>query len=164
MMACWGACIGLFPPVFLTDELEGVLLENADLARDALGALKTLGVRLSMDDFGTGYSSLSTLRNFPFDVIKIDRQFIADLGDRRGGREVVQAILGLGKALGLSVTAEGVETEQQLKALAIDHCDEVQGYLLGRPMAAEKVLELLNTGLSLAPDKLDRAEPTRAIS
>lgn len=148
---------GLRPEKLELEITEGVLLENAELAREALGSLKALGVRLSMDDFGTGYSSLSTLRNFPFDVIKIDRQFIADLDERRGGREVVQAILGLGKALGLSVTAEGVETEQQLKALAVDNCDEVQGYLLGRPIPAAGVPELLRTTSGQASQRDVRA-------
>ena len=115
---------------------EGVLLEDAERARTALDALKALGVRISMDDFGTGYSSLSSLRSFPFDVIKIDRTFVADMDGRAGGRAVVQAILRLGQALGLSVTAEGVETTAQLAMLSADGCQEVQGFLLGRPMAA----------------------------
>ncbi|MFC3123656.1 PAS domain S-box protein [Pseudoroseomonas globiformis] len=122
---------------------EGVLLEDAEKARNALRGLKALGVKLAMDDFGTGYSSLSSLRTFPFDVIKIDRQFINDMEDRDGGREVVQAILGLGKALGLSVTAEGVETVRQLTMLTADNCVEVQGYLLAHPMPAERISGLL---------------------
>ncbi len=125
---------------------EGVLLEDAERARNALGGLKALGVKLAMDDFGTGYSSLSSLRSFPFDVIKIDRQFINDMEDRDGGREVVQAILGLGKALGLSVTAEGVETVRQLTMLTADDCIEVQGYLLAHPMSLESVSTLLSGG------------------
>ena len=125
---------------------EGVLLEDAERARNALGGLKALGVKLAMDDFGTGYSSLSSLRSFPFDVIKIDRQFINDMEDRDGGREVVQAILGLGKALGLSVTAEGVETVRQLTMLTADDCIEVQGYLLAHPMSLESVSTLLAGG------------------
>ena len=101
---------GLDPHRLELEITEGVLLEDAERAGTELNALKALGVKLAMDDFGTGYSSLSSLRSFPFDVIKIDRNFVADMDVRKGGREVVQAILGLGRALGLSVTAEGVET------------------------------------------------------
>ncbi len=159
------ADVGLAPGRLELEVTEGVLLENAELARSALDELKTLGVRLAMDDFGTGYSSLSTLRSFPFDVIKIDRQFVADLDKRRGGREVVRAILGLGKALGLSVTAEGVETEGQLAVLATDACDEVQGFLLGRPMSAERVADLLHAASSRSVGRSrSRHEPRRRAS
>ena len=107
-----------------------------------------------MDDFGTGYSSLSSLRSFPFDVIKIDRHFVADMDVRQGGREVVQAILGLGRALGLSVTAEGVETPTQLMMLTLDGCQEVQGYLLARPMAVDAISErLVAGGPAMPPDE-----------
>ncbi|MDE1159616.1 MAG: PAS domain S-box protein [Neorhizobium sp.] len=123
---------------------EGVLLEDADRAIEVLEALKKLGVKLAMDDFGTGYSSLSYLRNFPFDVIKIDRSFISDLDSRESARPIVQAVLGLGKALGLSVTAEGVETNEQLALLTADQCTEVQGFLLAKPLVAEQISELLN--------------------
>ena len=139
---------GLDPSRLELEITEGVLLEDAERARTALAGLKRLGVRLAMDDFGTGYSSLSSLRSFPFDVIKIDRQFVADIDGRAGGRAVVQAILGLGRALGLSVTAEGVETADQLRMLAEDACHEVQGFHLARPMAAEKVGDLLTSAAS----------------
>ncbi|MGU3539910.1 PAS domain-containing protein [Methylobacterium sp. A54F] len=141
---------GLAPERLEIEITEGVLMEDAERARRLLGELKALGVRLAMDDFGTGYSSLSYLRSFPFDVIKIDRQFIADIEHREGGRAVVQAILGLGRALGLSVTAEGVETVGQLAMLTLDQCSEVQGYLLARPMPDEKVSELLARSADLA--------------
>jgi diguanylate cyclase (GGDEF)-like protein len=118
---------------------EGVLLEDAKRAGTTMRELKALGVKLAVDDFGTGYASLSYLRSFPFDVIKIDRQFIGDLEPIVGGRAIVQAILALGKALGLTVTAEGVETDRQLEMLVEDHCAEVQGFLLARPMAAAQL-------------------------
>lgn len=131
-------------PVLLELEItEGVLLEDADRAIKVLDELKNLGVKLAMDDFGTGYSSLSYLRNFPFDVIKIDRSFISDLDTRESARPIVQAILGLGKALGLSVTAEGVETKEQLALLAADQCNEVQGFLMAKPLRAQQIDELL---------------------
>lgn len=118
---------------------EGVLLDDADRAVAMLGELKALGVKLAIDDFGTGYSSLSYLRNFPFDVIKIDRSFVKDLETGDGARPVVQAILALGRALGLSVTAEGVETAEQLVLLTTDQCGEVQGFLMSHPLKADEL-------------------------
>ncbi|MNE60713.1 Phytochrome-like protein cph2 [compost metagenome] len=106
-------------------------------------ALKELGVRLNMDDFGTGYSSLGYLRTYPFDSIKIDKRFIAGLSSDGNDRAVVQAIINLGKAMGLTVTAEGVETEQQLKALSKEKCHEVQGFYLSRPIDKQAFEQLL---------------------
>jgi diguanylate cyclase (GGDEF)-like protein len=127
-----------FPPFRLELELtEGVLLEDTAKAQATLAALKALGVRLSMDDFGTGYSSLGYLRRFPFDGIKIDKQFIADLGSEGDARTIVQAIVSLGKALGMTVTAEGVETAEQLKLLRHNACEEVQGFYMSRPVPAD---------------------------
>ena len=146
---------GLNPELLELEITEGVLLDDEERAKLALNDLKALGVKLAMDDFGTGYSSLSYLRSFPFDVIKIDRRFIADIEKREGGRSIVQAILGLGKALGISVTAEGVETPGQLLMLTLDDCSEVQGFLLARPMSAEALTELLannNRGMLVEDD------------
>jgi diguanylate cyclase (GGDEF)-like protein/PAS domain S-box-containing protein len=134
---------GLPGPLLELEITEGVLIDDAARAARILNELKTLGVKLALDDFGTGYSSLSYLRNFPFDVIKIDRSFIRDLDTSASARAIVQAIVALGKALGLSVTAEGVETHGQLATLAADQCDEVQGFLLARPMAPEQLLGLV---------------------
>ena len=122
---------------------ESVLIENTDKALDILVRLKGLGVRLSMDDFGTGYSSLGYLRTFPFDALKIDRRFVGDLDQSRGALAIVQAILGLGRALGMQVVAEGVETESQLECLREDECDEVQGFFLARPMTEEALLDFI---------------------
>jgi diguanylate cyclase (GGDEF)-like protein len=129
---------------------ETVLLEDTARARRMLESLKRLGVKLSMDDFGTGYSSIGYLRSFPFDAIKIDRQFIADLGQRGDARSIVQAIVGLGRALDLDVVAEGVETAEQLLLLRTDQCGEVQGFLTGGPMPIE-ALEKHLAALSAAP-------------
>jgi EAL domain-containing protein (putative c-di-GMP-specific phosphodiesterase class I) len=96
-----------------------------------------------MDDFGTGYSSLSYLRSFPFDKIKIDKSFIRGLCDRTDSLAIVRAILELGRSLGMAVTAEGVETEQQLEMLQAEPCTEVQGYLFGRPRPAKDVPEVI---------------------
>ena len=145
------AAAGLAPERLEIEITEGVLLEDAERARRLLDGLKELGVRLAMDDFGTGYSSLIYLHNFPFDVIKIDRQFVADIEHRQSGRAVVQAILSLGRALGLSVTAEGVETIGQLAALTIDQCSEVQGFLLAKPMPGGHIAALLAQA-GAAPD------------
>ena len=148
---------GLDPTRLELEVTESVIIADIDLARTTLEALKQLGVRISMDDFGTGYSSFSNLRALPFDALKIDRQFIRDMDTRSGGREVVQAILALGKALHLSVTAEGVETPNQLSMLTTDQCSELQGFLLARPMPPAQItawLERRNpTDLSLEPTR-----------
>ena len=133
-----------FPAQRLELEItENVMLNDIEGALGTMTALKELGVRLNMDDFGTGYSSLGYLRTYPFDSIKIDKRFIAGLSSDSNDRAVVQAIINLGKAMGLTVTAEGVETEQQLKALGKEKCHEVQGYYLSKPvdkMAFEQLL------------------------
>jgi EAL domain-containing protein (putative c-di-GMP-specific phosphodiesterase class I) len=113
---------------------ENVMLNDIDNALHIMNALKELGVRLNMDDFGTGYSSLGYLRTYPFDSIKIDKRFIAAMALGSNDRAVVQAIINLGKAMGLKVTAEGVETEQQLALLSSDACHEVQGFYMSRPI------------------------------
>ncbi|MBB1251472.1 bifunctional diguanylate cyclase/phosphodiesterase [Rhizobium sp. G21] len=140
---------------------EGVLLEDAANAREVLEELKSLGIKLAMDDFGTGYSSLSYLRNFPFDVIKIDRSFIMDLDSSDNARPIVQAILGLGKALGLSVTAEGVETNEQLAILTADQCNEIQGYLMSRPLKSDQVTDLLKEIDKMVVCKQERSQSER---
>jgi EAL domain-containing protein (putative c-di-GMP-specific phosphodiesterase class I) len=96
-----------------------------------------------MDDFGTGYSSLSYLRKFPFDGLKIDRSFMADLDGSEDGQAIIKAIIGLGRALSLTVTAEGVESQAQLDVLRQFDCEEVQGYFLDRPMAPAALRLLL---------------------
>ena len=135
---------GLSPHRLELEITEGILIEDAEGAREILGRLKDLGVRLAMDDFGTGYSSMSYLCDFPFDVIKIDRKFVMGLEEAGRGRAVVQAIVGLGRSLGLDVTAEGVETNEQLLVLAQLQCREVQGFLLARPMGPEALTALLD--------------------
>lgn len=122
---------------------ENVMLIDVDGALATMNALKELGVRLNMDDFGTGYSSLGYLRTYPFDGIKIDKRFIASMSNGSNDRAVVQAIINLGKAMGLTVTAEGVETLEQLDFLISDQCHEVQGFYLSRPVGKEALLPLL---------------------
>ncbi len=118
---------------------ESVLVANPGATTAILHSLKGLGVRVSMDDFGTGYSSLSYLRSFPFDKIKIDQSFVRDLGGPNGTDFIVRAVIGLGDSLGMTTTAEGVETEAQLATLRAEGCDEVQGYLFSRPVPVEDV-------------------------
>ncbi|QRE75194.1 bifunctional diguanylate cyclase/phosphodiesterase [Methylobacterium aquaticum] len=122
------------PPERLELEItESVLLQDDAATLAILHRLRALGVGTAMDDFGTGYSSLSYLRRFPFDKIKIDRCFVQDLGQEDGSAAIIRATIDLGKALGMAVLAEGVETETQAAILREAGCDELQGYLFGRP-------------------------------
>ncbi len=122
---------------------ESVLVANPGTTTAILHSLKALGARVSMDDFGTGYSSLSYLRSFPFDKIKIDQSFVRDLGEAEDSGFIVRAVIGLGASLGMTTTAEGVETEAQLARLREEGCDEVQGYLFSRPVPAAEVPAIL---------------------
>lgn len=126
---------GIAPARLELEITESVMLEDAASALATMNRLKALGVRLSMDDFGTGYSSLSYLRNYPFDGIKIDRSFVAALDQSQGSEAIVSAIVSMGHALSLTVTAEGIETRAQLGTLKALACDQAQGFYLGRPMA-----------------------------
>ena len=128
------------PPERLELELtESLFMSNATQAMASLLALKQMGVRFAMDDFGTGYSSLSYLRRFAFNKIKIDRSFLQNLTDSVEAEQIIRTIVALGKNLGMRVTAEGVETPRQLKFLADVGCDEIQGYLIGKPQPAKQV-------------------------
>ena len=118
---------------------ESVLVANPGTTTAILHSLKGLGARVSMDDFGTGYSSLSYLRSFPFDKIKIDQSFVRDLGQADDSGFIVRAVIGLGASLGMTTTAEGVETEAQLARLREEGCDEVQGYLFSRPVPSSEI-------------------------
>jgi diguanylate cyclase (GGDEF)-like protein len=122
---------------------ESVLVANPGTTTAMLHSLKGLGARVSMDDFGTGYSSLSYLRSFPFDKIKIDQSFVRDLGQADDSGFIVRAVIGLGASLGMTTTAEGVETEAQLARLREEGCDEVQGYLFSRPVPSSDIPGLL---------------------
>lgn len=122
---------------------ETVLLHDTDATVSTLNQLRALGVRISMDDFGTGYSSLGYLRKFPFDKIKIDQSFIHDLSDKPESIAIVRAVAGLGSALGIATTAEGVETEEQLRQLREEGCTEVQGYLFSEPKPASELRSIL---------------------
>nr|WP_276512364.1 EAL domain-containing protein [Bradyrhizobium yuanmingense] len=101
--------------------------------------LKAHGLRIALGDFGTGYSSLSYLRGFPFDKLKIDQSFVRDATAMTGSKLIVRSIIGLGKSLGMTTTAEGVETMEQLNQMRAEGCDEAQGYLISRPVPATQV-------------------------
>ncbi len=131
------------PSRVVLEVTEGVLIDNAEEAKLRLDALQALGVRLALDDFGTGYSSLSYLQRFRFDKLKIDRGFVAPLGRNADSRAVMQAIVALGRALGLSLLAEGVETEEQRVLLRLAGCEEMQGFLFARPAPREALDRLL---------------------
>ena len=129
---------------------EGVLIDNPDEAKARLDALKALGIRLALDDFGTGYSSLTYLQRFNFDKLKIDRGFVAPLGRDAGSQALVQAIVALGRALDMTLLAEGVETEEQRVLLRLAGCEEMQGYLFARPATREALDRLVaETGPSI---------------
>ncbi|MET0747890.1 MAG: EAL domain-containing protein [Rhizobium sp.] len=124
---------GLNPERLELEITESVLLDAGAHTASTLHALKDLGIRIAMDDFGTGYSSLSNLRSFPFDKIKIDRSFVRELTLQSDSQSVVRLITALAKTLGMSTTAEGVETEEQFACLQDIGCTQVQGYLFAKP-------------------------------
>jgi diguanylate cyclase len=124
---------GLSPSRLELEITEGVLIGDFARALSILRRLKGLGVRIAMDDFGTGYSSLSYLQSFPFDKIKIDRSFIANVQSNHQSAAIVRAVIALARGLDVPVVAEGVETSEQLEFLAQEFCSEIQGYLIGKP-------------------------------
>ena len=133
-----------FDPARLELEItETMLIENEAQCLDVLHRLRSLGVRIALDDFGTGYSSLNYLRRFPFDKIKIDRCFVADMTDHAGrpgdSAVIVEAVLDLAAKLHMATIAEGVENRAQLDRLRIWGCDQVQGWLTGRAVPAEEL-------------------------
>ncbi|HEV7255903.1 MAG TPA: EAL domain-containing protein [Mesorhizobium sp.] len=134
---------GLSPHRLELEVTETVMLQDTETTLGILHLLRELGVRISMDDFGTGYSSLSYLRKFPFDKIKIDQSFIRDLSDKADSAAIVRAVTTLSSDLGISTTAEGVETQEQFDRLRKEGCTEVQGYLFSRPRPAREIPAML---------------------
>ena len=124
---------------------ETLLLEKSAQVQATLHALRALGVRISMDDFGTGYSSLSYLRSFPFDKIKIDQSFVRGLGSNNDAQAIVRAIISLGVGLGVTITAEGVETEGELNCLRGEGCHEAQGFLFSHARPNAEIVAMLQT-------------------
>ncbi|MGV8853492.1 MAG: putative bifunctional diguanylate cyclase/phosphodiesterase [Devosia sp.] len=136
---------------------ESVLLADNDATLKALHDLRAMGVRISMDDFGSGYSSLSYLRSFPFDKIKIDRSFMRDLTDRKDSQAIMEAVIGLGRSLGMSTTAEGVETEEQLALVRAQGATEIQGFLFSPPLPPAALFNLLLADAGVLQSKVRKA-------
>jgi diguanylate cyclase (GGDEF)-like protein/PAS domain S-box-containing protein len=145
---------GLAPTRLELEITEGVLVDDFGRGVSILRRLKTLGVRIAMDDFGTGYSSMSYLQSFPFDKIKIDRSFISNVTSNLQSAAIVRAVIGLAHGLNLPVLAEGVETKQQLDFLAAESCDDVQGYLMGRPLPIVEYSDLIGGNGAAAVKRL----------
>jgi EAL domain-containing protein (putative c-di-GMP-specific phosphodiesterase class I) len=129
---------------------EGVLIDNPTEAQTRLQALRALGVSIALDDFGVGFSSLSYLQKFPFDRLKIDRAFVAQLGTSGTTGAIIQSIVTLGHALGMKVLAEGVENEEQRVLLRLAGCDEMQGYLFAKPAPAAEIDKALARSVRVA--------------
>jgi predicted signal transduction protein with EAL and GGDEF domain len=136
------ASSGLDPQRLELEITEAVLIRDDEAALSILHQLRSIGVRIALDDFGTGYSSLSYLKRFPFDKIKIDRCFVADIAETDGSPVIVQAVVNIAAASNMTTVAEGVETEAQREMLRSLGCTEMQGYLFSRPKAASDVRKL----------------------
>jgi diguanylate cyclase (GGDEF)-like protein len=135
---------GLDPDTLWLEITETTIMADTEAAAETLRAIRALGVHLAIDDFGTGYSSLTYLRRFPVETLKIDRSFVAGIGRDREDEAIVGMILGLARALGLHVVAEGVETAEQLNQLRQLGCELMQGFYLGRPMPADQIRNFLS--------------------
>lgn len=131
---------GLAPDRLELELTESTIFADRERSLAVLQRIKALGVNIALDDFGTGYSSLDTLRSFPFDKIKLDRSFVSDAESNRQTTAIIRAVLALGKSLEIPVLAEGIETKEQLTLLADEGCDEVQGFLLGRPAPLDQIV------------------------
>ncbi len=154
---------GLEPDRLELEITEGILLVDTEATLETLAHLRDFGVRIAMDDFGTGYSSLGYLRRFAFDKVKIDQSFVRDLGETSDAVAIVRAVTGLCSSLGITTTAEGVETEVQRDRLRQEGCDQFQGWLFGRPMPeAEVALHLAREARREAGG--EGCEPRRAMS
>ena len=138
---------GLAPNRLELEITESLLLEDTEAALVMLHQLRALGVRISMDDFGTGYSSLSYLQKFPFDKIKVDQSFIQGLGKNASSAAVLRAVASIGASLGITTTAEGVETEEQLLAVKAEGISQIQGYLVSSPRPLDEIRASLRQGL-----------------
>ena len=135
---------GLPSSALMLEITESALVNNTERASEILAQIKAVGILIALDDFGTGYSSLTLLRELPIDILKIDKSFVRTLDQNQNDQKIVQAIIGLGANLGLTVVAEGVETEQQSQILLQHQCQYQQGYFFSRPVPYPALLELIN--------------------
>ncbi|CAN5556141.1 hypothetical protein BH10ACT2_BH10ACT2_25250 [soil metagenome] len=141
---------GLDPTDLVLEMTETALVKDPEVAAEKLHQLRNLGVRLAIDDFGTGYSSLSYLRQFPFDILKIDRSFVEMIVDRDTVPPIVRGLLDLGRTMNLEMVAEGIESDAQLAQLRDQHCEFGQGFLFARPLQVEEAERLLEAFMPLA--------------
>jgi diguanylate cyclase (GGDEF)-like protein len=150
------ATSGLNPTRLEIEITETVLLQNKETTLAVLHQLRALGVRIALDDFGTGYSSLTYLQCFPFDKIKIDRSFVKDITENTGSLNIVRAVAALASGMGMTATAEGVETREQLDSITSEGCTEMQGFLFSRPLPAREIerLYLSGRGTEQASDRI----------
>jgi EAL domain-containing protein (putative c-di-GMP-specific phosphodiesterase class I) len=140
------AASGLDPTRLEIEITETVLLHNKEATLAVLHQLRALGIRIAMDDFGTGYSSLTYLQCFPFDKIKIDRSFVKDITENSGSLNIVRAVAALANGMGMTATAEGVETREQLDQITSEGCTEMQGFLFSQPIPAHEIERLFLSG------------------
>jgi diguanylate cyclase (GGDEF)-like protein/PAS domain S-box-containing protein len=155
---------GLEPRYLELELTETLLLSNEDVMFDVLAELKRMGVRLAIDDFGTGYSSLNYLKQLPVSKLKIDRSFVRDLAQGSRDVAITAAIINVAKCLNLTVTAEGVEEKSQLSVLREYSCDEVQGFLFGKPMTAPEITDRLRDHASLLAMEPQATGSVRVLS
>jgi EAL domain-containing protein (putative c-di-GMP-specific phosphodiesterase class I) len=148
------AASGMSPVLLQLEVTESMVMRNVVRAVRVLHAIQNRGIRLAIDDFGTGYSSMSLMKQFPIDTIKIDRSFVRDLPRDSEDQAIAQAIISMGKALGMTIVAEGVETAEQ-EAFLRDHaCDEIQGFLFSKPLPPRELAGLLRTSRVLVAPPL----------
>ena len=140
---------GMSPVLLQLEVTESMVMRNVSRAIRVLDAIQNRGIRLAIDDFGTGYSSMSLMKQFPIDTIKVDRSFVRDLAHDTEDQAIAQAIISMGKALGMTVIAEGVETVEQREFLRQHACDEMQGYLFSKPLPANELAQLLRSAARL---------------
>jgi diguanylate cyclase (GGDEF)-like protein/PAS domain S-box-containing protein len=145
------AMSGMSPTLLQLEVTESMVMQNVPRAVRVLDALRSRGIRLAIDDFGTGYSSMSLMKQFPIDTIKIDRSFVRDLPDDSEDKAIAQAIISMGKALGMTIVAEGVETTEQATFLRDHACDEMQGFLFSKPVPSEQLADLLRAVVGASP-------------
>ncbi len=146
--------VGLRPSRLEIEITEGLLLQNSRTVQNNLTRLRSAGIRVALDDFGTGYSSISYLRTHGIDKLKIDQSFVAQLGMDTEIDNIVRCIIDLARAMHMKVTAEGVETTQQQTMLQDMGCDQLQGYLLSRPVTPAKLRELLGSDPETAAERM----------
>jgi diguanylate cyclase (GGDEF)-like protein len=153
---------GMSPVLLQLEVTESMVMRNVPRAIRVLDAIQSRGIRIAIDDFGTGHSSMSLMKQFPIDTIKIDRSFVRDLAEDPEDQAIAQAIISMGKALGMTVVAEGVETAEQQAFLREHGCDEIQGFIFSRPVPARELAELLRAPAEMASPPLQPGDDSDA--